>query len=70
MARSKDRERFFQHQGAVLKEAVTALFPRIKSVDAGNAWVGSQAPLTATKLTADTCCALGVHSQWCGCDRG
>jgi len=25
-------------------------------------------PLEATELTADTCCALGVHSQWCGCD--
>jgi len=26
-------------------------------------------PLEATELTADTCCALGVHSQWCGCDE-
>lgn len=27
----------------------------------------ASAPLAATELTADTCCALGVHSQWCGC---
>jgi len=30
---------------------------------------GGMSRLVPTELTADTCCALGVHSQWCGCDE-
>lgn len=72
MSRSKERERFFAKQGAQLKEMAVTLFPRSredkKAVLAVMYGVGpAKQPLTATKLTADTCCALGVHSQWCGC---
>jgi hypothetical protein len=80
MSRSKDKERYFQHQqadrlhrvGGAVKDVVLTLFPGTGKAAALGAMYGAgrgDAPLEATKLTADTCCALGVHSQWCGCEQ-
>lgn len=72
MSRTRARERYFQRQQAMGREG-TSVALGTASID------GAQARVTAaimpeveaspvTPLTRDTWCAIGVHSEGCGCD--